>query len=133
MSPMSHRPLQGFVDWLVLLCPQPCEQGRQIKRIHWVSNIGTALRFLEGRRVRHTTMANSHKYLTFSLGSHFPKPESQIPAIPDPTTPCVSRLPNVRFSQDLLQSTLSLTSHLTPLPTLIPHSPLHPCLVLADP
>ncbi|CAL8300487.1 unnamed protein product [Boreogadus saida] len=30
----------------------PCEQGRQIKRIHWVSNIGTALRFLEGRRIK---------------------------------------------------------------------------------
>uniref|UniRef100_A0A673LCT9 Calponin-homology (CH) domain-containing protein n=1 Tax=Sinocyclocheilus rhinocerous TaxID=307959 RepID=A0A673LCT9_9TELE len=28
----------------------PCEQGRQIKRIHWVSNIGTALKFLEGRK-----------------------------------------------------------------------------------
>uniref|UniRef100_A0A4W4DRD5 Calponin-homology (CH) domain-containing protein n=1 Tax=Electrophorus electricus TaxID=8005 RepID=A0A4W4DRD5_ELEEL len=28
----------------------PCEQGRQLKRIHWVSNIGTALKFLEGRR-----------------------------------------------------------------------------------
>ncbi|CDQ67487.1 unnamed protein product [Oncorhynchus mykiss] len=28
----------------------PCEQGRQLKRIHWVSNIGTALRFLEGRK-----------------------------------------------------------------------------------
>ncbi|XP_014824436.1 PREDICTED: nesprin-1-like isoform X2 [Poecilia mexicana] len=29
----------------------PCEQGRQLKRIHWVSNIGTALKFLEGRKV----------------------------------------------------------------------------------
>uniref|UniRef100_A0A8B9BQI1 Spectrin repeat containing nuclear envelope protein 1 n=1 Tax=Anser brachyrhynchus TaxID=132585 RepID=A0A8B9BQI1_9AVES len=29
----------------------PCEQGRQLKRIHWVANIGTALKFLEGRRV----------------------------------------------------------------------------------
>uniref|UniRef100_A0A3B1JEK0 Calponin-homology (CH) domain-containing protein n=1 Tax=Astyanax mexicanus TaxID=7994 RepID=A0A3B1JEK0_ASTMX len=28
----------------------PSEQGRQLKRIHWVSNIGTALKFLEGRR-----------------------------------------------------------------------------------
>uniref|UniRef100_A0A673K6M2 Calponin-homology (CH) domain-containing protein n=1 Tax=Sinocyclocheilus rhinocerous TaxID=307959 RepID=A0A673K6M2_9TELE len=28
----------------------PCEQGRQLKRIHWVSNIGTALKFLEGRK-----------------------------------------------------------------------------------
>ncbi|XP_028941221.1 nesprin-1-like, partial [Antrostomus carolinensis] len=28
----------------------PCEQGRQLKRIHWVANIGTALKFLEGRR-----------------------------------------------------------------------------------
>lgn len=31
---------------------KPCEQGRQLKRIHWVANIGTALKFLEGRRVR---------------------------------------------------------------------------------
>uniref|UniRef100_A0A672NAB1 Nesprin-1-like n=1 Tax=Sinocyclocheilus grahami TaxID=75366 RepID=A0A672NAB1_SINGR len=30
----------------------PCEQGRQIKRIHWVSNIGTALKFLEGRKIK---------------------------------------------------------------------------------
>uniref|UniRef100_A0A4W4DRM4 Calponin-homology (CH) domain-containing protein n=1 Tax=Electrophorus electricus TaxID=8005 RepID=A0A4W4DRM4_ELEEL len=30
----------------------PCEQGRQLKRIHWVSNIGTALKFLEGRRIK---------------------------------------------------------------------------------
>uniref|UniRef100_A0A8C2F311 Calponin-homology (CH) domain-containing protein n=1 Tax=Cyprinus carpio TaxID=7962 RepID=A0A8C2F311_CYPCA len=29
----------------------PCEQGRQLRRIHWVSNIGTALKFLEGRKV----------------------------------------------------------------------------------
>ncbi|XP_041828569.1 nesprin-1-like [Melanotaenia boesemani] len=28
----------------------PSEQGRQLKRIHWVSNIGTALKFLEGRK-----------------------------------------------------------------------------------
>uniref|UniRef100_A0A3Q3KI06 Calponin-homology (CH) domain-containing protein n=1 Tax=Monopterus albus TaxID=43700 RepID=A0A3Q3KI06_MONAL len=28
----------------------PCEQGRQLKRIHWVSNIGAALKFLEGRK-----------------------------------------------------------------------------------
>uniref|UniRef100_A0A8C0UUC2 Calponin-homology (CH) domain-containing protein n=1 Tax=Cyanistes caeruleus TaxID=156563 RepID=A0A8C0UUC2_CYACU len=28
----------------------PCEQGRHLKRIHWVANIGTALKFLEGRR-----------------------------------------------------------------------------------
>uniref|UniRef100_A0A3Q4H2T0 Calponin-homology (CH) domain-containing protein n=1 Tax=Neolamprologus brichardi TaxID=32507 RepID=A0A3Q4H2T0_NEOBR len=28
----------------------PREQGRQLKRIHWVSNIGTALKFLEGRK-----------------------------------------------------------------------------------
>lgn len=33
------------------LCLQPREQGRQLKRIHWVSNIGTALKFLEGRKV----------------------------------------------------------------------------------
>uniref|UniRef100_A0A3B4WAH5 Calponin-homology (CH) domain-containing protein n=1 Tax=Seriola lalandi dorsalis TaxID=1841481 RepID=A0A3B4WAH5_SERLL len=30
----------------------PCEQGRQLKRIHWVSNIGTALKFLEGRKIK---------------------------------------------------------------------------------
>uniref|UniRef100_A0AAV2JAL2 Calponin-homology (CH) domain-containing protein n=1 Tax=Knipowitschia caucasica TaxID=637954 RepID=A0AAV2JAL2_KNICA len=30
----------------------PCEQGRQLKRIHWVSNIGTALSFLEGRKIK---------------------------------------------------------------------------------
>uniref|UniRef100_A0A8C6VBQ7 Calponin-homology (CH) domain-containing protein n=1 Tax=Naja naja TaxID=35670 RepID=A0A8C6VBQ7_NAJNA len=29
----------------------PCEQGRKLKRIHGVANIGTALKFLEGRRV----------------------------------------------------------------------------------
>ncbi|XP_044531402.1 nesprin-1-like [Gracilinanus agilis] len=28
----------------------PCEQGRHMKRIHSVANIGTALKFLEGRR-----------------------------------------------------------------------------------
>ncbi|KAG2468780.1 SYNE1 protein, partial [Polypterus senegalus] len=33
----------------------PCEQGRQLKRIHWVSNIGTALKFLEGRRIEELT------------------------------------------------------------------------------
>lgn len=33
------------------LCLKPREQGRQLKRIHWVSNIGTALKFLEGRKV----------------------------------------------------------------------------------
>ncbi|KPP77537.1 nesprin-1-like, partial [Scleropages formosus] len=30
----------------------PCEQGRQLRRIHWVSNVGTALKFLEGRRIK---------------------------------------------------------------------------------
>lgn len=30
----------------------PREQGRQLKRIHWVSNIGTALKFLEGRKIK---------------------------------------------------------------------------------
>uniref|UniRef100_A0A3Q3K894 Calponin-homology (CH) domain-containing protein n=1 Tax=Monopterus albus TaxID=43700 RepID=A0A3Q3K894_MONAL len=30
----------------------PCEQGRQLKRIHWVSNIGAALKFLEGRKIK---------------------------------------------------------------------------------
>ncbi|XP_056619733.1 nesprin-1-like [Triplophysa dalaica] len=28
----------------------PCEQGRKLRRIHWVANIGRALKFLEGRR-----------------------------------------------------------------------------------
>uniref|UniRef100_A0A8B9L4Z7 Spectrin repeat containing, nuclear envelope 1a n=1 Tax=Astyanax mexicanus TaxID=7994 RepID=A0A8B9L4Z7_ASTMX len=28
----------------------PCEQGRKLRRIHWLANVGTALRFLEGRR-----------------------------------------------------------------------------------
>lgn len=31
---------------------QRCEQGKKLKRIHWVANIGTALNFLEGRKVR---------------------------------------------------------------------------------
>lgn len=35
--------------------PQPCEQGRRVKRIHAVANIGTALKFLEGRKVRSVT------------------------------------------------------------------------------
>uniref|UniRef100_A0A8C7FND7 Spectrin repeat containing nuclear envelope protein 1 n=1 Tax=Oncorhynchus kisutch TaxID=8019 RepID=A0A8C7FND7_ONCKI len=30
----------------------PCEQGRKLRRIHWVSNIGTALNFLEGRKIK---------------------------------------------------------------------------------
>ncbi|KAM9000867.1 nesprin-1 isoform 8-T9 [Sarcophilus harrisii] len=30
----------------------PCEQGRHMKRIHSVANIGTALKFLEGRRIK---------------------------------------------------------------------------------
>uniref|UniRef100_A0A8D2LVZ1 Spectrin repeat containing nuclear envelope protein 1 n=1 Tax=Varanus komodoensis TaxID=61221 RepID=A0A8D2LVZ1_VARKO len=30
----------------------PCEQGRKLKRIHGVANIGTALKFLEGRRIK---------------------------------------------------------------------------------
>uniref|UniRef100_A0A3P9H2Z0 Calponin-homology (CH) domain-containing protein n=1 Tax=Oryzias latipes TaxID=8090 RepID=A0A3P9H2Z0_ORYLA len=30
----------------------PCEQGRHLKRIHWVSNISTALKFLEGRKIK---------------------------------------------------------------------------------
>uniref|UniRef100_A0A8C1K642 Spectrin repeat containing, nuclear envelope 1a n=1 Tax=Cyprinus carpio TaxID=7962 RepID=A0A8C1K642_CYPCA len=28
----------------------PCEQGRKLRRIHWVANVGRALKFLEGRR-----------------------------------------------------------------------------------
>uniref|UniRef100_A0A2K6G2I8 Spectrin repeat containing nuclear envelope protein 1 n=1 Tax=Propithecus coquereli TaxID=379532 RepID=A0A2K6G2I8_PROCO len=31
----------------------PCEQGRRMKRIHAVANIGTALKFLEGRKSLH--------------------------------------------------------------------------------
>uniref|UniRef100_A0A8B9L7P1 Spectrin repeat containing, nuclear envelope 1a n=1 Tax=Astyanax mexicanus TaxID=7994 RepID=A0A8B9L7P1_ASTMX len=30
----------------------PCEQGRKLRRIHWLANVGTALRFLEGRRIK---------------------------------------------------------------------------------
>ncbi|KAG3290468.1 nesprin-1-like, transcript variant X3 [Ictidomys tridecemlineatus] len=30
----------------------PCEQGRRMKRIHAVANIGTALKFLEGRKIK---------------------------------------------------------------------------------
>ncbi|XP_039981906.1 nesprin-1-like [Xiphias gladius] len=30
----------------------PCEQGKKLKRIHWVANIGTALNFLEGRKIK---------------------------------------------------------------------------------
>ncbi|KAM9666884.1 nesprin-1 isoform 11-T14 [Trichechus inunguis] len=30
----------------------PCEQGRHMKRIHAVANIGTALKFLEGRKIK---------------------------------------------------------------------------------
>ncbi|KAB1275410.1 Nesprin-1 [Camelus dromedarius] len=30
----------------------PCEQGRRMKRIHAVANIGTALQFLEGRKIK---------------------------------------------------------------------------------
>ncbi|KAF6114471.1 hypothetical protein HJG60_010466 [Phyllostomus discolor] len=30
----------------------PCEQGRRMKRIHAVANIGTALNFLEGRKIK---------------------------------------------------------------------------------
>uniref|UniRef100_A0A8C6UDR5 Calponin-homology (CH) domain-containing protein n=1 Tax=Neogobius melanostomus TaxID=47308 RepID=A0A8C6UDR5_9GOBI len=30
----------------------PCERGKRLKRIHWVANIGTALKFLEGRKIK---------------------------------------------------------------------------------
>uniref|UniRef100_A0A8C3G4V1 Calponin-homology (CH) domain-containing protein n=1 Tax=Cyclopterus lumpus TaxID=8103 RepID=A0A8C3G4V1_CYCLU len=30
----------------------PCEPGKKLKRIHWVTNIGTALKFLEGRKIK---------------------------------------------------------------------------------
>ncbi|XP_045150497.1 nesprin-1-like [Echinops telfairi] len=33
----------------------PCEQGRRMKRIHAVANIGTALKFLEGRKIEELT------------------------------------------------------------------------------
>ncbi|MEJ1275396.1 hypothetical protein NN561_006292 [Cricetulus griseus] len=33
----------------------PCEQGRRVKRIHAVANIGTALKFLEGRKIEELT------------------------------------------------------------------------------
>lgn len=44
--------------------PQPCEQGHRGKRIHAVANIGTALKFLEGRKVR-----NKMEMLERKLGS----------------------------------------------------------------
>lgn len=61
LSPRSlllclHFPLSITVFLLsaVLSSPiwQPCEQGRKLRRIHWVANVGRALKFLEGRRVR---------------------------------------------------------------------------------
>ncbi len=61
LSPRSlllclHFPLSITVFLLsaVLFSPiwQPCEQGRKLRRIHWVANVGRALKFLEGRRVR---------------------------------------------------------------------------------
>ncbi len=51
-----HFPLSITVFLLsaVLSSPiwQPCEQGRKLRKIHWVANVGRALKFLEGRRVR---------------------------------------------------------------------------------
>lgn len=50
--------------------PQPCEQGRRVKRIHAVANIGTALKFLEGRKVRSkmkTLKEESLSTLSFTL------------------------------------------------------------------
>ncbi|KAG9347649.1 hypothetical protein JZ751_005221 [Albula glossodonta] len=47
--PLLNRP--GTLRPSASRVPVPCEQGRQLRRIHWVSNIGTALKFLEGRRV----------------------------------------------------------------------------------
>lgn len=45
-----------FSHYFLLHClPRPsqvCERGKKLKRIHWVANIGTALNFLEGRKVR---------------------------------------------------------------------------------
>lgn len=45
---------------------KPCEQGRQLKRIHWVANIGTALKFLEGRRVGLVALSPGYSFF-FSL------------------------------------------------------------------
>ncbi|XP_056332375.1 LOW QUALITY PROTEIN: nesprin-1 [Danio aesculapii] len=55
MMGLLARVLLSFIsttDKPLLSCLQPCEQGRQLKRIHWVSNIGTALKFLEGRKIK---------------------------------------------------------------------------------
>lgn len=45
-----------FLCFFFLYCSpapfQQCEQGKKLKRIHWVANIGRALTFLEGRKVR---------------------------------------------------------------------------------
>ncbi|KAK3516845.1 hypothetical protein QTP70_024902 [Hemibagrus guttatus] len=40
-----------FTKWINSHLAKPCEQGRKLRRIHWVANVGTALHFLEGRRV----------------------------------------------------------------------------------
>lgn len=49
---------------------QRCEQGKKLKRIHWVANIGTALNFLEGRKVR----VQRRLFMFFSLVSVLPLP-----------------------------------------------------------
>lgn len=62
-----------FCTWHGLLCScgsflqpfQPCEQGKKLKRIHWVANIGTALNFLEGRKVRF--IFSSYVFFFFAL------------------------------------------------------------------
>ncbi|KPP57545.1 hypothetical protein Z043_124718, partial [Scleropages formosus] len=66
----------------------PCEQGRQFKRIHWVSNVGTALKFLESRRVMHLCIcpgfrvkgvmkrSESHGNLIEELTSNLPATQS---------------------------------------------------------
>ncbi|TSR99416.1 Nesprin-1 [Bagarius yarrelli] len=51
----------------------PCEQGRKLRRIHWLANVGTALHFLEGRRIEELTSTlppqNVHTSSTSSVDS----------------------------------------------------------------
>lgn len=53
---------------------QPCEQGKKLKRIHWVANIGTALKFLEGRKVRVHRLLFMFFFLSFFLNPPAPLP-----------------------------------------------------------
>lgn len=53
VSHFSFLSMAAFFHVYCSLFPsQPCEQGKKLKRIHWVANVGTALKFLEGRKVR---------------------------------------------------------------------------------